>query len=136
MLQMVGLGGLPAPPVLQAAVAEPCRVSATKQCPQHPPALPGVCASAAAAAARHRRGVLRAASPGSFRLSLFHLGSCFEGFFLRCSFMYTCSEQSRVLLKSHSWGTNESSVQQTPPSTALSSWTWQNLMGQVIHPSK
>lgn len=85
------IGGLPAPPVLQAAVAEPCRVSATKQCPQHPPALPGVCASAAAAAARHRRGVLRAASPGSFRLSLFHLGSCFEGFFLRCSFMYTCA---------------------------------------------
>lgn len=41
--------GTPSPKVLQAAVAEPCRLSATKQRLQHPPAQPGLCDSAAAA---------------------------------------------------------------------------------------
>lgn len=100
VLLMVGLGDSQPPPVLQAAVAEPCRVSATKQRPQHPPALPGVCDSAAAAAAaRHRQGALRAAPPGSFRLSPSHLGSCFEGFFLSCSFVYTRAASKAGYLK-------------------------------------
>lgn len=52
------IGEPPAPKVLQAAVAEPCRLSAAKQCLQHPPALPGLCDSAGAAAAGCSQGCL------------------------------------------------------------------------------
>lgn len=134
MLLMVGLGN-PQPPKcfrqLWQSPAGSQQQSSACSIPQH-------CLGSVILQEQQQQGVLRAASPSPSRQNPFPLTSCFEGFFLSCSFVYTRAvSRARVLLKIPlTNGTNASSVQQTPASIALLSWTWQKLMGQVIHPSK